>query len=200
MSVIHTRPYEITRFSDICDIIYSFNESHPHAHSHIHSLTHPHTIHTTRTVNGTHPITRSTMLSFVDAQKHTITLYNINMFSCVSFTQGLMKWLNSVIYAIQSIHSISYTLMLAHILIHLLTLTKIRNQQPLTSPINTATRSMSHILNHLLIHKSFCNALIHSLCTLQSTHPPIQTIINSHCKPSHSFNHWLTKTPIHRLI
>ena len=178
--------------------IHSIN--HTHAHSHSYSLAHHHTIHTNRTISHIHPITRSTMLSFVDAHKHTITLYYMKMFSGLSFTQGLMKLLNSVIYAIQSIHLISHTPMLTHILIHSLTLTKITNQQPLTSPFNTATPSMSHILNHLLIHKSFCNALIHSLCTVQSTHPPIQTIINSHCKPSHSFNHWLTKTPIHRLI
>ena len=176
--------------------IHSINHAHAHAHSHSYSLTHHHTIHTNHTIPHIHPITRSTMLSFEDALKHTITLYYMKIFSGLSFTQGLMKLLNSVIYAIQSIHSISHTLMLTHILVHSPSLTKITNQQSLTSPINTTTHSMSHILNLLLIHKSFCNALIQSLYTLQSTHPPIQAIINSHCKPSHSFNHWLTKTPI----
>ena len=28
MSVLHTRPYEITKFSDICNFIYSLNQSH----------------------------------------------------------------------------------------------------------------------------------------------------------------------------
>ena len=42
-SVIHTRPYEITKFSDIWDSIYSLNQSHTHAYTHTHSLTHPHT-------------------------------------------------------------------------------------------------------------------------------------------------------------
>ena len=44
-SVIHTRPYEITKFSDICDSIYSLNQSHTHAYTHTHSLTHPHKNH-----------------------------------------------------------------------------------------------------------------------------------------------------------
>ena len=148
--------------------IHSIN--HTHAHSHSYSLTHHHTIHTNHTISHIHPITRSTILSFVDAHKHTITLYYMKMFAGLSFTQGLMKLSNSVKYAIQFFHSINHTLMLTHILIYSLTLKKITNQQPLTSPIKTETRSMSQILNHLLIHKSFCNALIHSLCTLQSTH------------------------------
>ena len=37
-SVIHTRPYEITKFSDICDSIYSLKQSHTHAYTY--SFTH----------------------------------------------------------------------------------------------------------------------------------------------------------------
>ena len=176
--------------------IHSIN--HTHAHSHSYSLAHHHTIHTNRTISHIHPITRSTMLSFVDAHKHTITLYYMKMFSGLSFTQGLMKLLNSVIYAIQSIHLISHTPMLTHILIHSLTLTKITNQQPLTSPINTATPSMSHILNHLFTNPSamhsftpfaLCNPLIHPF--KQSLHiqtltasPPTHSITDSQRHPS----------------
>ena len=80
MSVIQTTPYEITKFSDICNFIYPLNQSHTHAHSYSYSLTHHHTIHTNRTISHIHPITWSTMLSFVDAHKHTITLYHMKMF------------------------------------------------------------------------------------------------------------------------
>ena len=81
--------------------------------------------------------------------------------------------------------------MLTHILIHSPTLIKIKNQQPRPSPIYTATCSMIHILNHLLIHKSFCNALINSLCgdTPSPTRP-------DHCTACW-LNHSFTLSPTH---
>ena len=153
MSVIQTKPYEITKFSDICNFIYPLNQSHTHAYSYSYSLTHHHTIHTNRTISHIHPITWSTMLSLVDAHKNTITLY----------------------FTLQFIQSISHTPMLTHILIHSLTLIKITNQQPLTSPINNAFMQTLHhqlmlplILWHLPAHPSLQP---HSLSpTLSPTH------------------------------
>ena len=48
-SVTHTRPSEITKFSDICDSIYSIYQSHMHAYTNTHSLTHPHKNHKSTT-------------------------------------------------------------------------------------------------------------------------------------------------------
>ena len=169
MSVIHTKPYEITKFSDICNFIYSLNQSHSRSLTFLFTHSPPHNSHQSHNLSHSpnHSINDTIIRRCTQTHNHSVLHENVRRSAIHTRPYEIIKFskICDSIFSFNQSHTHAYSH--THSFTHP---KKITNQQPLTSPIKTATRSMSQILNHLLIHKSFCNALIHSLCTLQSTH------------------------------